>query len=1079
MSDIPTFTSDGTRSTKYERILAVRSDALPDSFRRNSLKESLVLQYVEHFEKQFVQLFPDRAPLLLCPLNEAGVPKFVPTTIRPTQLPFRELYDVGACAAFFAAYLHYEPLDNPMSVPIYLPSPSFTLQTRVGDAFDLATVLASYLIGSGYDAYVVSGRAPRWITLRMEDNSLCEWKPPDDAVEREHHTSPEALNAGMPSQVESSSDPAGASRYRLPAPPSLESEFAQISSLGSSLTARAVAARATASSGSGEPTSKAVSAQSAPLHEQQQHHVHAWVLVRAGQRDWPNHAFVEPSTGAIFPVTSSPYVAVESLWNHNNYYVNMQNQPLIPKQEATHTMTGPEVTNSVNGGHAGGQSTRGAIAERAAATVADLLASALAPELISPYSSLVGAALGTGATIAAGSSNTATGARGRLGAATAGSGGVTRRDTSARARSRGRTTVAWRDDLDAQRRGLQAGVASALASQSVKSVSELSFDLSVEQDWEYVMMPQPAVDERVLREDGGNGSGFFPGLPRHGGEGRAGGGKDARGDGGHDDLGAAISGARVNAGGTSTSKSSVGPAGVTVGGRDFGVELDGEHVLDLPQSWCPRLALDRYVAKVALGGSDSRTVCYLRARLETFIPHTHTTGLVARYSVYSDVDRTVIDCVTEVFSRRKDGLFKRVRCVPQCIVEEHFEKGRASGLALVVEELGLRRDLYFYGGSRIDGLLKRVHVAGEKITEYYGPNTPNRLWYRSVSLVPGSEVESAGVNAGRSKGVSAATADATLVRAAAHAVTNSVTVLPIRSTLTVDIDSGHEASIRKMTEKYRRDPSVPPHLDIAKAVYLLDEKQIQVTLQHAPGRITVTSRVYQKPSGHMEPLTVDPYAPEPRPFDLDAEYRRLILMEKDCHNAVRGLAKTIFQMLDARSAAARGHVELERTIFEIASDRARTGAPLEEEADKNQDDDDKETDYLLPFLLSAKDPANLTEKEARKADRECRTSFKERLLERVAIIQRRLDDENEKLLRKQQAFSRTRDHAEGAEEDFERYCAEATFRIGILEQRLERQEALVTRKYQDLERRLQSDPRLAVIYATVASATSPQRVTRK
>jgi hypothetical protein len=713
MSDIPTFTSDGTRSTKYERILAVRSDALPDSFRRNSLKESLVLQYVEHFEKQFVQLFPDRAPLLLCPLNEAGVPKFVPTTIRPTQLPFRELYDVGACAAFFAAYLHYEPLDNPMSVPIYLPSPSFTLQTRVGDAFDLATVLASYLIGSGYDAYVVSGRAPRWITLRMEDNSLCEWKPPDDAVEREHHTSPEALNAGMPSQVESSSDPAGASRYRLPAPPSLESEFAQISSLGSSLTARAVAARATASSGSGEPTSKAVSAQSAPLHEQQQHHVHAWVLVRAGQRDWPNHAFVEPSTGAIFPVTSSPYVAVESLWNHNNYYVNMQNQPLIPKQEATHTMTGPEVTNSVNGGHAGGQSTRGAIAERgetascqkcietllspfpslslsssppslslftAAATVADLLASALAPELISPYSSLVGAALGTGATIAAGSSNTATGARGRLGAATAGSGGVTRRDTSARARSRGRTTVAWRDDLDAQRRGLQAGVASALASQSVKSVSELSFDLSVEQDWEYVMMPQPAVDERVLREDGGNGSGFFPGLPRHGGEGRAGGGKDARGDGGHDDLGAAISGARVNAGGTSTSKSSVGPAGVTVGGRDFGVELDGEHVLDLPQSWCPRLvrysfkrfvfpffnfalfilrvalqALDRYVAKVALGGSDSRTVCYLRARLETFIPHTHTTGLVARYSVYSDVDRTVIDCVTEVFSRRKDG----------------------------------------------------------------------------------------------------------------------------------------------------------------------------------------------------------------------------------------------------------------------------------------------------------------------------------------------------------------------------------------------------------------------------------------
>ena len=94
------------------------------------------------------------------------------------------------------------------------------------------------------------------------------------------------------------------------------------------------------------------------------------------------------------------------------------------------------------------------------------------------------------------------------------------------------------------------------------------------------------------------------------------------------------------------------------------------------------------------------------------------------------------------------------------------------------------------------------------------------------------------------------------------------------------------------------------------------------------------------------------------------------------------------------------------------------------------DEDNKEMDYLLPFLLSAKaaNPANPTEKEARKADRDCRAAFKERLLERVAIIQRRLDDENEKLLRKQHAFSRTRDHAEGAEEEFERSALYA-FRV--------------------------------------------------
>lgn len=192
-----------------------------------------------------------------------------------------------------------------------------------------------------------------------------------------------------------------------------------------------------------------------------------------------------------------------------------------------------------------------------------------------------------------------------------------------------------------------------------------------------------------------------------------------------------------------------------------------------------------------------------------------------------------------------------MRRLADCAVEEHFEKGRpqGQGLAMVVEELGLRRELYFYPGSRIDGLLKRVHVAGEKIYEFYG-HTASRLWYRSVTLVQGSEgaIESGSLLDGASGKDRSLTAS----------------MVPVRSVLTVDVEQGREAAIRKMTEKYRRDPALPVHLDIAKVVYLLEEKLVQVTLQHAPGRITVTSRVYQKPSGHMEPLTVDPYAPLPR-----------------------------------------------------------------------------------------------------------------------------------------------------------------------------------------------------------------------
>lgn len=58
-------------------------------------------------------------------------------------------------------------------------------------------------------------------------------------------------------------------------------------------------------------------------------------------------------------------------------------------------------------------------------------------------------------------------------------------------------------------------------------------------------------------------------------------------------------------------------------------------------------------------------------------------------------------------------------------------------------------------------------------------------------------------------------------------------------------------------------------------------------------------------------------------------------MEKDCHNGARQQAKSMIELLALRKANDQ-RVELERTLFEIASDRARTGAPLEEEAEKRQ-----------------------------------------------------------------------------------------------------------------------------------------------
>merc|ERR1719399_1808405 len=99
--------------TKEERIAAMATDSLADSYKTNTLKEELVLAFVDNFRTQFIELYPLRRELLLTPPNECGVRKFVCTSIRPTQMPYKELYEVESAANFLADFLVYEPLEDP------------------------------------------------------------------------------------------------------------------------------------------------------------------------------------------------------------------------------------------------------------------------------------------------------------------------------------------------------------------------------------------------------------------------------------------------------------------------------------------------------------------------------------------------------------------------------------------------------------------------------------------------------------------------------------------------------------------------------------------------------------------------------------------------------------------------------------------------------------------------------------------------------------------------------------------------------------------------------------------------------
>ena len=52
--------------------------------------------------------------------------------------------------------------------------------------------------------------------------------------------------------------------------------------------------------------------------------VHSWVLVLSGSREVPQSFFLEPTSGLALPLTDPNYHWIESIWNHRNFWVNMQ-----------------------------------------------------------------------------------------------------------------------------------------------------------------------------------------------------------------------------------------------------------------------------------------------------------------------------------------------------------------------------------------------------------------------------------------------------------------------------------------------------------------------------------------------------------------------------------------------------------------------------------------------------------------------------------------------------------------------------------------------------------------------------------
>eukprot|EP00937_MAST-01D_sp_MAST-1D-sp2_P000753 g753.t1 len=309
-------TFDGTVSTKERRFRLLDPDTLPASFSANTNKEDLCLEYVSNFESQFHAMCPARTRrVLFSPFNECDVRKFICTTVRPTELPFRALYDADEAARFVSDLLDFEPLDPPTEVPERVPSPHSVLKWRVGDCFDFSILLTSFLLGAGYDAYCVHGYAPRWVTSRDQSRraapALAEPDPASEAVGK----------AGGKEAVADAKDGKDGEeeRYKVRRHGMPVSKFDAAAAEAKRADDEAREAKADVDS---ESDADVDEFDDEDPHDGQR--VHAWVLVCAGPRDVGAPFFLEPTTAARYEIADAPYTGVEAIWSSKNHYINMQ-----------------------------------------------------------------------------------------------------------------------------------------------------------------------------------------------------------------------------------------------------------------------------------------------------------------------------------------------------------------------------------------------------------------------------------------------------------------------------------------------------------------------------------------------------------------------------------------------------------------------------------------------------------------------------------------------------------------------------------------------------------------------------------
>uniref|UniRef100_A0A4W6G732 Coiled-coil domain-containing protein 135 n=1 Tax=Lates calcarifer TaxID=8187 RepID=A0A4W6G732_LATCA len=401
-------------------------------------------------------------------------------------------------------------------------------------------------------------------------------------------------------------------------------------------------------------------------------------------------------------------------------------------------------------------------------------------------------------------------------------------------------------------------------------------------------------------------------------------------------------------------------------------EEEEPRVFEMPRSWVSYITISKKDLETRWPRGQKVTH-YRKAKLENFASYLRPDGLVIRLTTYKDLDCTEIAMVKEWYQHRNDHLEEREVNKVDSFTTERFSRGRPFHL-LFHRYPTLTADTVHemeFSSARIDNMVRRVVSPGE-MTELF-ENRTDFLYYRHVIF------------------------DRHVQFSEPH------------------VDADLDDRPLQVVERFHRNRSKPTNEDVAERVFLLAQRQIEVTYHLEDHRFIPSKRSFVKPLESTEQTKAEDFTPDMvSSFQVDPSQKPLKTL-------------TLYHILMALIK------DEEKVTLQIKESKKEERVAEEEERWLQE----KEKDILAPLLIRLDNAEILSAKDAKQLHQDCLAEFKQRLVEHANLIQERYEKETQELQRKQQWYQRNQlNMTVPQEEEYQTYCAAKTLQIHVAKKRL-------------------------------------------